>query len=139
LIGGFGPLRQRIRVNADFEVFSEDGYVLSQIEAVAKLSDGGVALRDLGNRRWRQEPCGEGIFTHSGPGEREKLEEAGLTEEVEVGGVEAGVSLDALSGLTSANPAIFDPSETVAIKLNSAFSAGTLTQHLGMENRDHEK
>ena len=44
LIGGFGPLRERIRVNADFEVFAEDGDVLAKIEAAAEFGDGCVAL-----------------------------------------------------------------------------------------------
>ena len=99
LIGGFGPLRERFGVDADFEVFAEDGDVFAKIEAGAEFGDGCVALGELRDGRWGEEPGGEGVFSHAGAGEGEEFEEAGLSEEVEVGGVEAGMNVDARAGL----------------------------------------
>ena len=44
LIGCFGPFRERFRVDAHFELFSEDGDVLAKIEAAAEFGYGSLAL-----------------------------------------------------------------------------------------------
>jgi hypothetical protein len=126
-------------VDAYFDVFAEDGDVLAKIEPVAEFRDGGVTLDDLGDGRGRQEPRGEGVFAHSRAGEGEEFEEAASPEEIQVGGVEAGMNINALSGLASANPAVFDAGEAVAIELDGAFCAGTLAQHLCMKDGNYEK
>ena len=88
LIGGLGPSSERLPVDADFEVFAEDSDVFAKIEMPSKLGDGRVALLDLCDWRWSQEPCGKSVFAHAGAGEGEEFEETALPEEVEVGGVE---------------------------------------------------
>ncbi len=100
-------------MDADLEVFSEDCDLFAEVESAAKFGDGGVALGELRDGRGRKEPCGESLFSHPCAREGEELEEAAGAEEVEVGGIEAGVSVDVLTGLMRAGlaglrPAIFD-------------------------------
>jgi hypothetical protein len=108
LIGGFGPLGESFGVDADFEVFPKDGDVFAKIEAAAEFGNGGVTLEELWNWRGGEQPCSEGVFAHASAGEREELEEAAGAEEVKVGGVEAGVGVDALACLAGSNPAVLD-------------------------------
>ena len=49
LIWAFGPLGERIGVNAYLEVFAQYGDVLAKVEAVAEFGNGGVALGKLGD------------------------------------------------------------------------------------------
>jgi hypothetical protein len=124
LIGGFGPTREGFGVDADLEIFAKDGYLFAEVEAGAKFGECGVALLEVGNGGWREEPRGEGIFAHAGAGEREEFEETAGAEEVEIGGVEAGVGVDAFAGLASARPAVFDAGEALAVEVYGAFGAG---------------
>jgi hypothetical protein len=139
-------LHECIWVDADFDVFAEDCYFLTETKAVAKFGDCCVALDELRNRRWGQEPISESIFAHAGAGEGEKFEEAGLAKEVEVSSVETRVNVDSDSrsglasiGLVQVNPAIFDSSESVAIEIDGAFGAGALARNLCMKDRDSKE
>ena len=67
------------------------------------------------------------------------MEEAALSEEIEVGGVEAGVNVDALACLARARPAIFDAGEALAIEVDGAFGACSLAKHSCVEDGDHEE
>jgi len=62
-----------------------------------------------------------------------------LSEEIEVGGVEAGVNVDALAGLALARPAIFDAGEPLEIEVDGTFGAFALAQHFCVEDGDREK
>ena len=62
-----------------------------------------------------------------------------MSEEIEVGGVEAGVNVDACAGLTRATPAIFDAGQSLAIKVDGTFGACALAQHLCVEDGDDEE
>jgi hypothetical protein len=62
-----------------------------------------------------------------------------LSEEIEVGGVEAGVNVYARAGLACARPAIFDAGQALAIEVDGAFGACALAQHLGVEDGDREE
>jgi hypothetical protein len=62
-----------------------------------------------------------------------------LSEEIEVGGVETGVNVDALAGLASARPAIFDAGEPVAVEIDGTFGACALAQHLCVEDGYREE
>jgi hypothetical protein len=44
LVWRFGPLRERVGVDAYLEIFSEDGDVFAKVEAAAELGYGCVAL-----------------------------------------------------------------------------------------------
>ena len=68
LIRCFGPVRKGFCVDADFEIFPEDGDVFAKIEARAELGEGGVALLDVGDRGWGEEPRGERVFAHASAG-----------------------------------------------------------------------
>lgn len=135
LVGGFGPLVERFGMNANFEIFSgdwaEDGDVFAEVEPAAELSDGCVALGELRDGRGREEPCSKSVFSDAGAGERQEFEEAALSEEVEVSGIEAGMNVDAVPGLSGAwiawvNPAIFDAGESFAIEVDGTFGARAL-------------
>jgi hypothetical protein len=136
-------------VDSYLEVFAEDGHIFAKIEAVAEFVDGCVAFGDLCDRGWRQQPCGECVFAYASASEGEKLEEAALAEEIEIGGVEAGVDVDACagpadsglvdSGLVQGDPAVFDAGEAVAIEVDGAFGAGSPSQDPGMKDSNCEK
>ena len=126
-------------MDADLEILAEDGDVFTKIEMVAEIVDGSLTLKKFRHRRRGEEPGGKGVFAHAGAGEGEEFEETAGTEEVEVGGVEAGVKVDALAGLTGAYPAIFDACETVAVKVDRSFGAGALSQNIGVEDCNCEE
>src|ERR1700733_15115734 len=144
LIRGFGPFGERVGVDSDLEIFAKDGHVFAKIEAVAEFGDGRVTFGDLCDWRWAQQPSGERVLTDTGAGEREKFEEAGLSEEIEISGVKAGVNVDAgcrlaRTGLVRGDPSIFDSSEAVAIEGYGAVSASASPENSGVKNDDCKK
>ena len=94
VVGGGGPLGEGFGVDSDFEVFADYGHVFAEGEAGSEFGDGGLAFEDVRDGGGGEEPVGEGLFAHAGAGLREKFEEAGGAEEVEVGGVEVGGDVD---------------------------------------------
>ena len=126
-------------MEADFEVFAEDGNVFAEIEARGEFGEGGLALGDFGDGCGCEEPGGEGVFADAGAGEGEELEEAAVAEEVEVRGVEAGLGVDAIAGLADAGPVVFDAGQAVAVEGDGALGAGAAAEDVGVEDGDDDK
>ncbi len=127
-------------MDAYLEVFAKDRYVFAEIEARAELGDGCVALFDLLDGRWSEEPGAESVFAHASAREGEKLEEARFAEEIEIGGVEAGVDVDAvrLAGPVPM-PAVFDAGEAFAIEVDGTFGAGSVAEDFCVEDGDGDE
>ena len=62
-----------------------------------------------------------------------------MAEEIEVGGVETGMNVDASVGLARACPAIFDAGDAVAIEVDGTFGASSFAQHFCVVDGDREK
>ena len=139
LPGGFGPLRERFGMDADFEVVAEDGGIFPEIEMGAEFGNCCVALCELCYGRWGEEPCGESVFSHAGAGEGEEFEETTAAKEVEVRGIETGMNVNAFACLAGAYPAIFDSGETAAVEGYSSLGTGALVQDSGVQDRDCEE
>jgi hypothetical protein len=103
-----------------------------------------LALGELHDGRWRQEPGNEGVLSHSGAGEGEEFEETAGAEEIEVGSVETGVDVAAREGLiyggvAGVKPAILDAGESFAVEVCGALGTGVLAKNFCMEDGDCEK
>jgi hypothetical protein len=132
-------MRECVGMYPYFEVVAEDAEIFAEVEAGAKLGDSSLALQELLDRRGIEEPRSKSVFSHASSAEGEKLKQAGGAEEVEIGGVEAGMDINVGSRLARARPAIFYAGEAVAIEVDGTLGAGAALQEPGVENGDDEK
>jgi hypothetical protein len=116
-------MRECVGMYPYFEVVAEDAEIFAEVEAGAKLGDSNLALQELLDRRGIEEPRSKSVFSHASSAEGEKLKQAGGAEEVEIGGVEAGMDINVGSRLARARPAIFYAGEASAIEVDGALGA----------------
>src|SRR5579863_7198078 len=120
-------------------VFTQHRQVLAQIELIAELDHCRMPLADLVNRRGREQPFCECVFSHARARGREKLEQAALAEQIEVGGIHVMRVIEAFASFSEGFPAIFDAGESVLVKSDRTLRQVASPKNSGMIRGDRDE
>lgn len=116
-------------MNASLQFVAAGGHVFAKVESGTQVSDGLMTLVNFFRRRRLEQPGSEGVFAHAGARDGEELEEASMTEDVEIGSVEVTGDIEAVSACARALPAIFDAGEAPVVKVDCTFGDGLSLQN----------
>ncbi len=119
-----------------FTIFAEHGHVFPKVQPVAKFGDGAVPLRNFADGGRSEEPMCKGVFAHASAGQREKLEQAPPSEEVQIDCVKAGGGFGARGLLAIANPAILDAGQSLAVDVGCSLGGRLLSEDIGVVGGD---
>jgi hypothetical protein len=121
-------------VNGWHRSLAGHGHGLAKVEAVAEVGDGLVTEADDLDCGRVEEPVGQSVFAHAGAGQREELEKAALSEEIEVGGVEVIRDVEALAASADAAPLVFDTGKALAVEFGTALGYRLQIKDFGVED-----
>src|SRR5215831_7461426 len=107
-------------MDSHVSILAEHVQVFAEIKFVAQLSDCSMALADVFNCRWREQPVGKTFLAHAGARCRQELKQAGFSKQVEIGSVQVMRVVESITRFSDVSPAIFDAGQTTLIKFGGA-------------------
>lgn len=136
---GLRPLGKGFGVDSCLKVFAAGGHVFAEVEPVAEVGDGLMALLDGVQGSRFEQPGGERVFAHAGACDGEEREEAAVPKEIEIGGIEVFGDIETFSALASALPTVFDTRDSSAVEVDGTFSDSLPLQDLRVIDSDYDK
>src|SRR5690606_17849080 len=116
----FRPVAKRFGMNADRVVVADHRPRFAQIEPIAQIACGSLALAYFVRVRGCEQPLRERALAHACPGRAEQLEQAALAEQIEVGCVDVVGVFEACAESAFAGPSILDACDPATIERNGS-------------------
>src|SRR6266404_5503788 len=110
---------------ADVRMLADDGELFAKIEAVFEVGDARLSLTNYIEGSGGLQPMCETLFSHAGADGAKELEQAGFTEQVEVGGVDMVGIVELGTLLAGTGPVVFDAGQALSVELRCAVGTGS--------------
>lgn len=104
-------------MHAHANIFAQDRQIFPKIELIAQFVHRSMAFVDSFHRSGGKQPFRKSVLSHAGAGGRQKLKQAAVAEQVEIGGVYVVRIVEALAGFSRVGPTVFDAGQPFFIKL----------------------